>query len=74
MLHNIREARSDLTIAVIAHRGSAVMTAVMTVGHAVVLHEGVVTDAGPPKVLLAKIDGPLRVLRGAVERERAAES
>ena len=68
MLHNIREARSDLTIVVIAHRGSAVMT----VGHAVVLYEGVVTDAGPPKVLLAKIDGPLRVLRGAVERERAA--
>ena len=46
VLRNIRKARPDLTIVVIAHRGAALATA----GHAVLLHDGAVADAGLPGV------------------------
>jgi len=42
VLRNIRQARPDLTIVVIAHRGSAIAAADRTV----VLHQGEVIDAG----------------------------
>jgi ABC-type multidrug transport system fused ATPase/permease subunit len=70
VLRNIRKARPDLTIVVIAHRGAAVTTA----AHAVVLREGVVVDAGRPEVLLEKIDSPLAGLLGLAERGRTAGS